>query len=144
MSHALSHFEPFHELSRLGMFRRLDDMLGNNFLPAATDVMPLRIDIAESDQAYTLRTPLPGLRREDIRVSVQGSRVTVEAESRREEDKKDEKTIRSERFFGRQYRSVVLDHEVDEAKADARYLNGVLELVLPKKPGRNGHRLAIH
>lgn len=143
MANLLTRFDPRQDLAPFDMFRRFEDMLANGNMPSLSDAS-LPLDIAETEQAYKLRASMPGVRREDIRVSVHGNRVTVEAETRREEEKKDEKIIRTERYVGRQFRSVMLDHDIEEAKADARYHDGILELTLPKKAGRNGRTLAVH
>jgi HSP20 family protein len=69
--------------------------------------------------------------------------VSVSAEVRKEEDKKDGNMMRSERYYGQQFRSFTLPEEVDETKAIAKYSDGILELTLPKKPGVSAKQLTI-
>ena len=76
---------------------------------------------------------IPGVKKEDIKVSIDGNQVALSAEVKREkEEKEGEKVLRSERYHGRVARTLLLDDSVDQANASARYENGVLELTLPK------------
>ena len=75
---------------------------------------------------------------------MQGNRVSISAESRREsEQKQGERVVRSELYYGAQHRSFALEQDVDETKATARYVDGVLELTLPKKAGGGAAKLQI-
>lgn len=110
-------------------------------LPQASQI---RIDVKEDDGAYDVQAELPGVPKEDIQVSIDGAIVTLRAEVRQHDEKKDgEKLLRSERYFGSVARSFQLPMEVDAAKAKARYANGVLSLTLPKKLEGKAQRLAI-
>ena len=93
-----------------------------------------RADIAENDKAYTVHAELPGVKKEDIQISVDGDQVSISAEVRREKDVKDgERLLRSERYTGKFYRAFALGTAIDEDAVSARYVDGVLELTLPKK-----------
>ena len=93
----------------------------------------MRIDLKEDDHQFVVTAELPGVNKEDIKVSIEGNQVSLSAEVKREKEEKDgEKILRSERYHGRVARTVMLDESVDEAKSSARYENGVLELTLPK------------
>ena len=84
------------------------------------------------------------MKKEDIQVSIDGNRVSISAETKMEkEEKEGEKMLRSERYSGKVARSFTLANEVDEAQAQAKYSDGVLELTLPKKPGATARKLAI-
>jgi HSP20 family protein len=77
-------------------------------------------------------------------VSIEGNQVSISAEARREkEEKQGEKVLRTERYYGKLYRSFTLGQDVDQESASARYENGVLELTLPKKAAAQQRRLAI-
>jgi len=105
----------------------------------------IRMDVSESDNAYRIAADLPGVRKEDISVTIDRDMVTVTAEVRREKEAKDgEQVLRSERYHGKVSRTLTLEHEVDEAGAEARYNDGVLELVLPKKAAAKRKRLTIN
>lgn len=112
---------------------------------AAADRAPqIRLDVSESDGAYAVKAEIPGVRKEDIDVRVDGRQVTISAEVKQDkEEKKDGRVLRSERRYGYASRSFMLDSDVDSAGADAKYNNGVLELRLPKKAQSGGKRLSV-
>lgn len=138
----LIRYEPY----ELGL-EPFDDLLRGFFRPVhwEKELPQLKIDVKEDDKTYTVHADLPGLKKEDIKVTIDGHLVTVSAETRREsEHKEGEKVLRRERYFGTVSRSFSLDSEVDEAAASARYTDGVLELSLPKKATASQKRLEIH
>lgn len=135
---SLSRLDPFHD----------DDWLKGFWLrpfPRMAEAVPeIRIDLSEDDKNYTVHAEIPGARKEDIKVQVDGNRVTISAETRRDkEEKKGEKVIRRECYEGASYRSFTLDSDVDETRAEAKYENGMLELTLPKKEGTTARHLKI-
>ena len=92
----------------------------------------IRLDVAEQNGAYAVRAEIPGARKEDIDVRIEGNRVTISAEMKKEwDDRKEGRVLRSERQYGHASRSFTLASPVDESKAGAKYENGVLELTLP-------------
>ncbi|GAB2735892.1 hypothetical protein GCM10027019_14450 [Melaminivora jejuensis] len=104
----------------------------------------IKIDVKEDENAYKVQAEVPGVAKEDIHVSVDGPVVTLRAEVRQHDEKKEgEKTLRSERFYGSVARSFQLPMEVEAGQCKARYDNGVLHLTLPKKQGGKAQRLAI-
>lgn len=141
----LSRFDPFHD----------DDWLKNFWMrpfpramlpfPGEFQEMPeIRIDLSENDKAYTVRAEIPGAKKEDIKIQLEGNRVSISAEIRRNrEEKQGDKVICSECFQGSSSRSFTLDNDVDESKAEAKYENGVLELTLPKKAGGATRELKV-
>ncbi len=114
-------------------------------VPGEADVAPqIKINLTENDKAYTVRAEIPGAKKEDIKVEVDGNRVAISAEAKQEkEEKKGDKVICRECYQGSSYRSFTLDSDVDEAKAQAKYDNGVLELTLPKKSGSAARQLKV-
>jgi HSP20 family protein len=104
----------------------------------------IKIDLSEHDADYAVKAEIPGVRKEDIDVRIDGNQVTIAAEVKKDkEEKKDGRVLRSERQYGYASRTFTLSSAVDEAKADAKYQNGVLELTLPKKAASGTKRLAI-
>jgi len=100
------------------------------------EALNVKLDVSEDDQNYFVHADLPGVKKDDIRVSVNGNQVSISAEVKREkEDKKDKNIVHCERYEGKVFRSFMLDSKVDEAKADAKFTDGVLELTLPKQAG---------
>lgn len=103
-----------------------------------------RVDVSENDKAYTLRAELPGVKKEDINVTIDGDTVAVSAEVKHEKDVKNgERVLRSERYAGKLYRAFTLGQTMDEASSTAKYADGVLELTLPKKAAVQAKRITI-
>lgn len=103
----------------------------------------MRLDMKETDNAYMIHAEMPGVNKEDIEVSIDGNLVTLRAEVRREKEEKGETMLRSERYYGAMTRSFTLATDVDEKAATAKYTDGVLELMLPKKPGGSSRKLTV-
>ncbi|HYO88201.1 MAG TPA: Hsp20/alpha crystallin family protein [Candidatus Limnocylindrales bacterium] len=97
--------------------------------------LSLRLDIDENDQAYTLRTDMPGLKPEDIHVRQEGDFLLIEGELQEDsETGGDKKPLVRERRYGRYSRRVRLPEHIDVDHAEANYDHGVLTLTLPKAP----------
>jgi HSP20 family protein len=104
----------------------------------------MKVDVAEKNGAYVVTAELPGVKKEDIQVSIDGAQVTLAAEVKRErEASQDERELHTERVYGKLSRSFTLPQEVDEAKAQAKFKDGVLELTLPKKAAAQRKQIAI-
>ncbi|HEX6298703.1 MAG TPA: Hsp20/alpha crystallin family protein [Burkholderiales bacterium] len=104
----------------------------------------MKVDVAEKDGAYTVTAELPGVKKEDIQVTIDGAQVTLAAEVKREKEvSQDERVLHTERVYGKATRSFTLPQEVDEAKAEAKFRDGVLELLLPKKAAAERKRISI-
>lgn len=115
------------------------------FAYEAQSMPQIRMDVSENENAYRVTAELPGVRKEDISVTVQADTVTIAAEVRREKEAKDgEQVLRAERYHGKVSRTVGFGQEVDETSAEANYNDGVLELVLPKKAAATRKRLTIN
>lgn len=145
----LTRFDPFRDLMRVAPMHRMEELLRDwgpgLALGELQDVPAVRCDVNETDQAYTIHAQMPGMRKEDIKVDVNANRVTISAETQQKQEQKEgEKVVRSEIYRGQMYRSFTLDHEVDESRAEAKYQDGMLELVLPKRADRTGQKLEIH
>lgn len=109
--------------------------------PAAATI---RIDVTETDKGYTVRAEIPGVAKEDIHVTVEGSEVSIGAEVKRETEKREgDRVLRRERYVGSVHRSFTLPAELDQAASEAKYENGVLELRLARKAAPAGRRITI-
>jgi len=111
---------------------------------AARPMRRMKVDVAEQNGDYKVLAELPGVRKEDIKVNIDGDQVSIVAESRGERDEKDgERLLHGERYFGKVSRAFRLSQEIDEARASAKYSDGVLELTLPKKATAAAKQLTI-
>ena len=112
-------------------------------MPAGTE-LSIKVDVKEDEKSYTVRADIPGVKKEDIQVDIDGDQVSLRAEAKQEkEEKKDEKVIYSERSYGMVSRSFSLPTDVDAKGAKAEYKDGVLNLMLPKKGNGGGKRVAV-
>jgi HSP20 family protein len=137
--------------------RLLDPVFGDNFentmrrflapttWEAETPALKMRVDVAELDNAYEVKADIPGVKKEDINVRIDGNVVQIDAEVKRESESKDKggKVLRSERYHGNISRSFSLAEDVDEAKAEAKYAEGVLTLKLPKKTTAAARKVTV-
>lgn len=104
----------------------------------------IRLDVNEGDESYTVKADIPGVRKEDIDVRIDGNQVTISAEVKEDkEEKKNGRVLRSERRYGYASRSFMLGSDVDDANARASYDNGVLQLLLPKKARSGGSKVQV-
>lgn len=126
-----------------------DDLMKGFFVrplryPAGEMPAQIKMDVKEDDKAYTVHAEIPGVKKEDIHVNVEGDTVSITAEVCRESEQKEgEKILHSERHYGKVYRSFTLGHDMDESAAKAKFEDGVLELTLPKKTVSATRRLTI-
>lgn len=139
-------------MANITRYDPLDEMFGDllkGFFvqPVSFDApsqLQMKVDVAEDDSAYTVLAEVPGVKKEDINVSINGNQVSISAEVKKEHEVKNGATVlRSERCYGKFSRSFTLAGEVDEAAAQAKYADGVLELKLPKKAQASAKRLSI-
>lgn len=144
----ITRFDPFNELARLDPFGDFDNMFKGFVMrpvfQGATAAPQMKLDVSEDDTAYTIKAEIPGVKKEDIHISVDGNLVSISAEVKKETEKKEgKKVVHSERYFGQVSRSFTLDKEVDQTGASAKYADGVLEAVLPKKKGAAATQIAV-
>jgi HSP20 family protein len=138
----ITRFDPFNEL--------VDDLF-KGFLvrPVALEgrageALPrMKVDVKEKNGAYVVSAEAPGVKKEDIHVTIDGAQVTISAEVKQEKEEKDERTLHTERVYGQMTRSFTLPQEVDEGKAEAKFRDGVLELTLPKKAAAARKQISI-
>ena len=139
----ITRFDPFHDI--------VDDLFKGFFVrPVSYDTRGgfetsrLKVDVSEKNGAYQVTADLPGVKKEDIQVAIDGAQVTLSAEIRREKDTAEgDRVLHTERSFGKVSRSFSLPQELDEAKAEAKFRDGVLELTLPKKQAAARKQISI-
>ena len=137
----ITRYDPLNEL--------VDDLFKGFFVrPVAYDSraeMPrMKVEVAEKNGAYLVTAELPGVKKEDIHVTIDGAQVTLAAEVKREKEAtENDRLLHTERTFGKVTRSFTLPQELDEAKVEAKFRDGILELALPKKAAAERKRIAI-
>lgn len=138
-------FDPFRDMVSLRgeMDRIFDSMLGR--FPRERDeaVWAPLVDIEETEDSIVVRVDLPGMRREDIKLSVTGDTLTLTGERKREVTEKTKAYHHVERATGRFIRTMTLPSDVEPEKAQATFKSGVLELVLPKSSKAQTREIAI-
>lgn len=137
----ITRFDPLNELARFDPFMDIDDVFNRFMLRplARTGIAmepQIKVDVKEVDGEYRIEAEIPGVKKDDIHVTIDGKKISISAEVKQEKEVKEgERVIRCERSYGMCSRSFNLADEVDQAKVQAKYSNGILELTLPKKPG---------
>ena len=137
----ITRYDPFNEL--------VDDLFKGFFVrPMAfesrAELPRMKVEVAEKNGAYIVSAELPGVKKEDINVTIDGAQVTLSAEVKREKEaSENDRLLHTERSFGKVSRSFTLPQELDEAKVEAKFRDGVLELALPKKAAAQRKQIAI-
>jgi HSP20 family protein len=138
-------------ITRHDPFAEMDDFFKGFFLRPvrmelgdAPSLGQIKVDVNEDDQFYRIHAEVPGAKKEDIKVSVDGDVVSISAEVKRDAERKEgSRVVRSERYYGTVSRAFSLGGDVDESKCNAKYQDGVLELVLPKKAGGRVRQITV-
>lgn len=139
----IARIDPF----QLGASDPFEDVFRGFFRPVRMENTPevkIKIDVKEDDKGYTVHADIPGVKKEDIHVTIEGNQVSISAEVKQEKEVKEgERVLRSERYFGKAERSFSLANELDEGASQAKYSDGVLELALVKKASTTAKKLEI-
>lgn len=143
-------------MSALTRFDRLEDLMADPFsdlfrrvmrradLPGMRNGADIRIDVSETDESYTVKAEVPGAKKEDLRVQIEGNYVAISAEVKDEKESKDgERVLTRERYYGNMARGFTLACEVDDKNSAAVFKDGVLTLTLPKRSQAKGSVLQI-
>ena len=127
-----------------------DTALRRFFSPTASEGeqpphMKMRIDVTENDKSYTVKADIPGVKKEDINVRIDGNIVQIDAETRTAKETRGngDKVLRSERYYGTISRTFSLGQDIDDTKVQAKYADGVLSLELPKKAPADARRITV-
>ena len=134
---ALSRFNPIRDWA--SAFDVFDIMRPDRIL----DDSAIRIDVTETEQSYLVKAEMPGIQKENIKVSVQGDQVNISGQSDAQEERQDGDFVYRERYRGSHVRSFTLPQPVDEAHATASCHDGMLELTLPKRADAGARQLTI-
>lgn len=144
----LRRWDPFEEI--VNTRNRMDRML-NNWLSAAGDweegdggfSLRLPLDVSETDDAYMVHASMPGVKPEEIDISVQNNTLTIRGETKQESEREGERWHVRERRFGHFQRSITLPNNVDANQVGAMYEDGVLKLTLPKTEEAKPRKITV-
>jgi len=132
------------------MERRFEDIFDRPFLPAVWRRIPTvdmgwapAIEVFEKEDKFVVKAELPGMKEEDIDISVVGDTLTVKGERKAESEVKEEDYYCCERSYGSFSRSIAVPSNVDAKKIEANYEDGVLEVSLPKAPEVKPKKIAV-
>jgi HSP20 family protein len=137
----VTRYDPFGDL--------FDDVLKGFFVrpmtaESAAAAPRMKLEVSENGEAFKVLAEIPGVKKDEIQVTIDGDQVSISAEVRKEKDVKEgERVVHSERYYGKVSRAFRLGHEIDQAGAQAKYADGVLELLLPKKVTAAARKLSI-
>jgi HSP20 family protein len=126
--------------------RLFDDGFDRLFAPAAqaSNLRSPALDVSESDRAYTVKMDLPGVAKDDVKIAIDGRRISVEAQTRKEEEKKEgDRVVYRERSLASYARSFSVAADVDQAESSARLESGVLTLTLTKRGTPAAARITV-
>jgi HSP20 family protein len=113
-------------------------------LAESTAGLGIKVDVDEDENSFTVRAEIPGVKKEDIHVDVEGSHISLRAEVKKErEETEGKQVIYSERSYGMVSRDFDLPKEVDAGSTKAEYRDGLLKIRLPKKAGTATRRISI-
>ena len=145
----LIRWDPFREMVtwRDAFERLFDDGLTRPFgrWPFAEDgIRPLALDVYETDDELIIEAPLPGMKPEEVDISITGNILTIKGETKREEEEAVKGTYHCrERYFGAVQRTITLPVEVNADKAKAAFKEGMLKLTMPKVEEAKPKHIAI-
>lgn len=136
-------WRPFRELEEWE--RRFDGLLGRPLwrLPVEERGWMPAVDVFEKEDKFVVKAELPGMKEDDIDVSVVGDTLSIKGEKKTETEVKEEDYYRSERSYGSFYRSIALPSNVDADKIAASFEDGVLEVTLPKSAKVKPKKIAL-
>jgi HSP20 family protein len=144
----ITRFKPINDLPWIDPFSDFDNLfkgfMVRPLFQGANGAPQMKLEVSEDDKAFTVKAEIPGVKKEDIHISVDGNLVSISAEVKKEtEQKEGKKLVHSERYYGHVSRSFTLDSEVEQGAAQAKYADGVLEAVLPKRKGTAATQIAV-
>jgi HSP20 family protein len=130
---AMEQWSPFRDMMTLR--DAMDRLFQESFVRPANALLGRgapALDLRETENGYEIEAALPGVKPEDVQITVQGDTLTIRGETKAEEERKDQNWILRERHSGAFYRTVTLPTPVNADQAQARFEHGVLHLTLPK------------
>lgn len=146
-SQSLTRFDPIARMLSADPFRNIDDFFTSMRMPSlfsGAELTPLiRMDVTASEQSYKVTADLPGVKKDDIKVNINGNQVSISAQTESRTEQASANLLCAEPSVGQHYRSFTLPQAVDDSQAQAQLNDGVLELTLPKKSAGSTKSLTL-
>jgi len=144
---AIERWDPFREA--VSLRDAMNSLLQESFvrpggMPAQAGYSTMPLDVSETENEFVVKAALPGVKPEDVQITVQGDTLTIRGESKAEEEKKGEQWHLRERRFGSFQRSVSLPTPVNSDAAQAHFEHGVLTLTLPKSEAAKPRQIKVN
>jgi HSP20 family protein len=144
---AVERWDPFREAVSLrdamnALFQ--ESFLRPSSVPGHAGSVPLPLDVSENQNEFVVKASMPGIRPEDVQITVLGDALTIQGETKDEQERKGERWHVRERRFGAFHRSITLPTAVDSDKAQAQFEHGVLTLTLPKSETAKPRQIKIN
>lgn len=141
-------WDPIDELRRMQyrmsrLFEEFPEYIESSQLPAPRESQVPYVDVIDREKDIVVTVDLPGVDKNDIRINVRDNTLEISAEKKTAREHEDEGYLRRERGYSRFYRTIRLPTQVDEARAQAGFNNGVLEITLPKAEKKAGSNIPI-
>lgn len=132
------------QLTRWDPFREMEEMFGQRgrgwpakkrmgMMPVDDEIWAPRVDISETDKNFQIKVEVPGIKRDDVKISVEDNTLTIKGERKEEKQEEGRKFHRMECYYGSFERQFALPPNINQEKIDASFKDGVLVLDLPKK-----------
>jgi HSP20 family protein len=143
---SIDRWDPFREA--ISLRDAMNSLLQDSFVrpggvPAQSGVSALALDVGETENEFVIKAALPGVKPEDVQITVHGDTLNIRGESKIEEEKKNEHWHLRERRHGVFQRSLSLSAPVDSDKARAEFEHGVLTLTLPKSEAAKPRQIKV-
>jgi len=144
---AIERWDPFREA--ISLRDAMNSLLQESFvrpggMPVQAGYSAMPLDVCESENEFVVKAAMPGIKPEDVQITVQGDMLTIRGESKAEEEKKGEQWHLRERRFGSFQRSVSLATPVNSDQAQAHFEHGVLTLTLPKSEAAKPRQIKVN
>jgi len=137
--------DPFEELKR--MREKMDKVLreiekGKKF-PSIGDFLNFPVDVIDEGDKLRMIAELPGFKKENIEISIEDRYISIKAERDEEKEEEGKEYLRRERSYGKTQRKILLPSEINPDKVKATYINGILDVTLPKVEVKTRRKINI-
>jgi HSP20 family protein len=140
-------WDPIKELEAVS--NRLNHLFGRSRIEPNQETFLLadwtpNVDISETDDSYLIKGEIPGVKKEDVKITIENNMITLRGERQQEKEEKGEKYHRVERSYGNFMRSFMIPDDADESGVKAEFKDGMINITLPKSAKAKGTEVVVH